>query len=48
VADHCSERIVEEMKKEILKHQNSDLCHSIEQVFLKVIIKIIIILLFID
>ena len=35
VADHCKERIPEEMKREIAKTPG-DLCHCIEQVFLRV------------
>ena len=37
VADHCAERMNDELKKEIVKNAG-DLSSSIEQVFLKVII----------
>jgi len=36
VADHCAERIPEEMVKEV-KKTSGDLCTSIETVFLKVL-----------
>lgn len=35
MADHCAERIPEEMRKEVQKSPG-DLCQAIEQVFLKV------------
>ena len=35
MADHCAERIPEEMKKEVMKNPG-DLCSAIETVFLKV------------
>ncbi|TNV77146.1 hypothetical protein FGO68_gene6618 [Halteria grandinella] len=36
VADHCQERIGEELHKEILKAQQNDLSNVLEQVFLKI------------
>jgi serine/threonine protein phosphatase PrpC len=36
VADHCAERIHEELRKEIAKNASTDLSQSIEQVFLRV------------
>ncbi len=40
VADHCQERIPDEMKKEVMKTQG-DLCTGIETVFLKVFIPLL-------
>ena len=38
VADHCAERIHEELRKEIAKNPSTDLSLAIEQVFLRVCI----------
>ena len=42
MADHCSERIHEELKKEIAKNPSTDLSLAIEQVFLRVSIHLLI------
>jgi serine/threonine protein phosphatase PrpC len=36
VADHCAERIPDELRKEIMKSPSQDLSKCIEQVFLRV------------
>lgn len=36
VSDHCSERIGDELTKEINKAQSSDLSNALEQVFLRI------------